>query len=137
MTDQERIEKGRVPATREERSGNCYEIAGRFVLQNPDCKLCHGHLFNEDHSTCGPLPHAWAVLPSGRVFEPYTGQIHCSHMAEEFFGMVAYEEYDCENAIVMMLKHKHFGPWNERSEKAHKDFVRNRDALDKQHEMNQ
>ena len=100
-----------VPKSQKNRDGRCYELAGRFIMANPDWDLVHATLYPytgkfKDRA----FPHAfaehgpWVYDP---VFNKFYVKLHYYH----FYRVTAAKTYTSDEACKMMLKTKHFGDW--------------------------
>jgi hypothetical protein len=95
--------------------GDCYVVAGHYALEHPleeHAHVCHGTAIGHGPIRGVRFGHAWievgdvvidqsngndAVMPKSVYYE--AGQIMDVH------------RYTCSEAIRMMAKHEHFGPW--------------------------
>ena len=106
-------------------NGDCYEAAGRFMMDNcsfgpPDCHgftLVHGEVMGQ-----GPLEgitygHAWVLDPSMNVIDKSNGrnlvlpkQLYYSVGQIDSIGNVY--EYTWDETRKLILRKEHWGPWD-------------------------
>lgn len=109
-------------------TGDCFPVAGRIVLDGDDgLRLVHGIATGQ-----GPIDgvrhwHAWVErtdhlpLPDGRsthiemVIDRSNGkEIEMPVVLYYRFGQITdVRTYTREQAAVLMVRHKHWGPWHE------------------------
>jgi len=96
----------------EEPTGECYANAGRHLMNsNHEGNLTHGIVKLPDGKS---INHAW--VDEGKtqgIFEPE----HVTHMSHDDFSTafnpVTHKVYDRKTMMLNMLKHKHWGPWED------------------------
>ncbi len=94
-------------------AGLCYTAALRWIRENPDCVLVHGSVLSEKLDK--RIDHAWCegneividlAMPVGaRIIE-----------REQYYRVIKPEvsrRYSSEDAIVLSIRTKHDGPWDE------------------------
>ncbi len=103
----------------EDRLGQCYILSGRYVLGHPNAELIHGIVTNRigDGRT---LEHAW-VEYDNIVFDPVIEQEFQKEIYYALFIPKIIERYNHEEVCKIMLRNKHWGPWNEQNP-PNKDF---------------
>lgn len=103
------------------RLGRCYELAGRELLERccSHTRLVHGMIARNGFV----VHHAWLEWEeewfrgSGTVcWEPVTDLTLPQDAFERLFGAEKQVEYTRDEASKLMLRTKHYGPWEERSE---------------------
>ncbi len=91
------------------RLGRCYELAGRRVLQG-EGTLVHGTITNGATARIG---HAWVIMEDGSVWEPISDQAMPMLVFVAFFHPEPILSYPREEALSLMARTAHFGPWHE------------------------
>lgn len=107
-----------------ERTGNGFGLAGVAMYRKPydedsyeglsvptPVSLHHGTTLWEGERD----EKAWLLLSDGRVWEPVSALI-CDR--DKFYEFAAAEEgdiYSADEAVLNMMEHRHFGPWEEPS----------------------
>lgn len=104
--------------------GDCYRVAGRLIM-TPEYEggmLCHGSVY---HPETGRHGHAWIEMPDGEFdvvicHDVANGNdLHLPRDVYYHFGKVEHvKRYTAEEAAKLMLRTKHFGPWDEVNVKA-------------------
>lgn len=99
------------------KTGDCYEAAGKFVLNNqstlPDLKLVHGTITS--NKEIGPAGHAWAEMGNDVVFDMSNGHEFVGRK-EDYYRHHKIKDvvpYSPDDAIQKMLEQEHYGPWHE------------------------
>ena len=95
------------------RLGRCFELAGSYVLSNPDLILVHGTIF----SSAEPLAHAWVEnsemevydLVENKTYGP--GEYYQKHDAKK---IVTYTQKELAAEVVETGT---WGPWKEKGYK--------------------
>jgi hypothetical protein len=101
-------------------TGRCYEIAYRFVMDNPEWLLIHGKLdlFDFLGKEYVKYYHAWA-RKGNEVFDPAH---NCIYKKEEWkkFKPIEIKIYSIKEANLEVIKPKwgkcHYGPWENKAE---------------------
>lgn len=110
-----------------EATGDCYEAAGRFILDEVDQSvedrfwLCHGLVVGTGASVKGvKFSHAWVEYtdPSGitMVIDNSNG-LHYQGLRDRYYDIGSIDpktvvRYSPTEARVQMLRHRHWGPWD-------------------------
>lgn len=97
-------------------SGNCYEVAGRFMLDShrtiPDLRLVHGTVTS--NKELGPFGHAWIeigdVVIDGSNDSSFVGRKEDYYKRGAIQDVVSYEP---QEALSQMSESGTFGPWHE------------------------
>jgi hypothetical protein len=113
--------KGTLDIMSGRRIGNCYEVAGDFMIEKSLqgtaelYKLVHGIVTGQGPIADVQHGHAWIEYSEARldlVFDPSTG----TTLPREFFYKIGQIEvvirYDWKEAKLLMSEHRHYGPWN-------------------------
>jgi hypothetical protein len=92
------------------RKGDCYEVAGRKVMEDTHLLLCHGVTHNT--LTGRFMGHAWNEL-GDMVFDFSNGNNIVMERKRYYkLGRIKkVRKYTSEEAMKLMLKHENFGPW--------------------------
>lgn len=97
------------------RLGRCYELSGRYILNNADVgrhygdKLVHGSIQGGNNPRIG---HAWVVTNNGKtVYEPATNKEWDADIFNHYFNAVPAKEYNFIDAMREMASNGHWGPW--------------------------
>lgn len=107
-----------------DRLGRCYELSGRYVLDNHDAILVHGsvngiRMTGKDRDN----PHAW-VEEGDEVFDPVMDQ---RIPKEAYYGMMqakVVKKYEWDEMAKTMLKAAHWGPWHQETNEAFEDIFK-------------
>ena len=103
-------------------SGDCMEVAARYVLenhaQNPNLILVHALVYGRGPIEGRRFTHAW-VLDGNTVIDKSNGlNVRMDRTAYERMGGVntdeegAYMEYDHRSLVTNLKLSKHWGPWD-------------------------
>jgi hypothetical protein len=91
-------------------TGDCYVVAAKLVAMEkvyPDYLVCHGEATGRHEIAGVRFGHAWIEGELGSmgpvVFDFSNGGNH----------IVPRERYTAQEAIVLMLRTGHYGPWDE------------------------
>ena len=100
------------------REGRCYELAMRGCLQAPEWELVHGEC--NGHPGAGTIGHAWLEF-DGEAYCPVLDKTMPIGDFLRMLGAQVHARYMLEDAICLMLRSGHYGPWNglRNSELAH------------------
>ena len=96
--------------------GACFKNAANYLVEHDlaDARLVHGTVsILQAKSADGagvPIDHAW-VECGGVVYDGVQRQFYDKADYYEKMRAAARRAYSREDALVNMLKHKHFGPW--------------------------
>jgi hypothetical protein len=96
------------------KKGDCYRAAGNYVLDHADAVLVHaigkpivGKLRGQHFA------HAWAVHKGQAIDLSNGGDIRMDELAYEvLFQTEEKITYNHEQVRVLVLQHKHWGPWD-------------------------
>ena len=106
------------PTKRRRRNGDCYEAAGRYIMDNFDSQLqlVHGEVSGQGAMEGTTFGHAW-VLDGDTVIDKSNGRdLRVPKVVYYALGGIDRIDnlhvYSREQALDRMLKHKHFGPWD-------------------------
>jgi len=101
-------------------TGRCYEIAFRFIMDNPEWLLIHGELdltffLGQQYAN---YKHAWAKNKNA-FFDPANNSIYQADEWEKF-KPTEINVYSIKEAVLEATKHglkkMHYGPWNNKTE---------------------
>ena len=99
-------------------TGDCYQAAGKYVLAHPDDKilLVHGEVAGRGRLSGKTFGHAW-VLDGDTVIDQSNGRnLRIPKAVYYAIGQVGeignVYTYTPERALVNVLRHKHWGPWD-------------------------
>ncbi len=87
-------------------TGTCFPDAGRFVTKNEEGTLIHGTVMSKGKR----IDHAWVEVSPEYVWEPQTKQ----YMTKKDWLLnepIEEARYDSEQAAILVLKNKNWGPW--------------------------
>ena len=93
------------------RMGRCYEIAMKFVTDNPSAKIFHGIINGKE----GRIYHAWNEI-EGKIYDPVSNRLYSPRNYEIAFKPIILKEYTSEQAIIENLRSGHYGPYHETPE---------------------
>ena len=110
---------GRTAARRKRpATGDCYEAAGRYIIDNydPGLRLVHGEVAGQGPLEGMTVGHAW-VLDGDMVIDRANGRdLRIPKVV--YYAMGAIDQidnvhvYTQKQAIQQMVQHEHFGPWD-------------------------
>ena len=93
--------------------GNCFQVAGMFVIDNPEFILCHGKVTNP--LTSRKHWHAWnekeGIVVDNANGNKFTGSIR-GYYEVGCIDKNKVKKYSFKEASKLMLKTKHFGNWD-------------------------
>ena len=94
------------------KKGDCFEIAGRNVMEHKGWKLCHGTVSGQGHLEGKRFDHAWNE-EGDIVFDNSNGRdiVMRKERYYELGKISDVKRYTREQAMKLMLKTKNFGPW--------------------------
>lgn len=98
----------------QDRLGRCYELAGRYASANERDTLVHGSIQGLGNPR---IQHAWVALENGNIWEPTTGEYWPKQAFEGLFHPQEDKHYGFEEALKNTLRYKHWGPWDQLSER--------------------
>lgn len=118
MLEEEEVEESRMKEAIEERLGDCYRLAGRYVMDHPEAILVHGTI-NGVRFTGKDFdnPHAW--IEEGE--EVYDLVWDKRFPKEVYYGMMQVKvnkKYDWDEMSEAIFKAKDWGPWEEEVKKS-------------------
>lgn len=90
-------------------SGTCYEDAWHFLIKEEEGYLIHGTAISLGRR----LGHAWVELPTGYVWEPYSGEYLTKERFQELVNPIEEHRYTVEEAAIMLARVGKHGPWSE------------------------
>jgi hypothetical protein len=99
-------------------TGDCYEAAGRYIMDNydPGLRLVHGEVAGQGPLEGMTFGHAW-VLDGDMVIDRANGR-NLRIPKVVYYAMGAIDQidnvhvYTQDQAIRQMVRHEHFGPWD-------------------------
>ena len=92
-----------------EPTGTCYEDAAKFVIKQDEGELVHGTAISLGRR----LAHAWVELPTGYIWEPYSGEYFTKERFQALVDPIEESRYTPEGVAIMTLRTGNFGPWTE------------------------
>lgn len=101
-----------------QRLGRCYELAGRYVMENPTATLVHGSIQGMGNPR---LDHAWAETRGGNIYEPITDREWEPKVFDAVFNPKERATYGGHDSLVKMVDTGHFGPWDDKQESLRED----------------
>ncbi len=97
------------------RLGNCYELAGQYVMEDRSRELVHGTIQRDPFP---PNPHAWVEFEGGGrwedpwlVWEPVSDEIYPRPVFYALFGAEVHNRYTFKAQWAMLQEHRDWGPW--------------------------
>jgi hypothetical protein len=88
------------------RLGRCYELAGRYVFDDPRWSLVHGTACCAD----GRVWHAWLKF-GDYIYDPVLDRSYSAHEYASTFDTEEDSTFTQREAAVTALKFGHWGPW--------------------------
>lgn len=99
-----------------DRLGRCYELAAKYVMNNPTSALAHGSIggpLAQANARGSPkIGHAWAIDADGEIFEPTTGRHFSRHDFRHLFDGVDWIVYTQDEVFRHVTRSGHWGPWD-------------------------
>jgi hypothetical protein len=94
--------------------GDCYLAAGKLAMDNEDYVLVHGMVSGRGELAGKRFGHAW--VEDGDTVLDYSNGNNLRIPKEVYYAIGNIKDEDCikytsTDACVMMLKEKHWGPW--------------------------
>src|SRR5574338_240597 len=91
------------------REGRCYKLAMRGYLQAPEWELVHGEC--NGHSGARKIAHPWLEF-DGEAYCPVLDKTMPIADFLRILGARVHARYSSEDAICLMRRSGHYGPWN-------------------------
>lgn len=113
--DMQRAHDRRTHQAAKPRGGDCYQAAGRYILDNPTADV---HLVHADVTGRGPMEgvrmgHAWVEDGDDVIDNANGGAVRLPRDVYHALGDVRNAvRYTPSEAMAMMAEHEHFGPWH-------------------------
>lgn len=92
----------------DDRLGRCYELSGRYVMNNVDTNLVHGTIQGAGKPR---ISHAWVILSNGDRFDPVTEISLPKDAFDRFYNSTEDVVYGQDEVFRMLAKNRHWGPW--------------------------
>ncbi len=99
------------------KGGDCYQVAGRMIMDNTvldDMMLVHGEVAGQGKLNGQRLGHAWIEIGDGDVAVDHSNGNNIIMRTEQYYKIgkiTKIRKYTKEQAMINMLKYKHFGEW--------------------------
>ena len=93
--------------TYQDRLGQCFEMAARYVIDHPVTELIHGSIQGYGAPR---LDHAWVDTGSG-IFDAVMGKHFTYDEWELFANPIEGDRFSYRTLSKLISKHKHWGPW--------------------------
>lgn len=96
------------------KGGDCYEVAGRMIMDHPEMLLCHGLVAGRGPLEGLWLGHAWCEA-GDVVFDRSSGK-RFEGRKEHYYEtgkITTVKKYRRDEACKLMLEKKNFGPWSD------------------------
>ena len=93
--------------------GDCYNIAGRLIVDNKDWLLCHGIVDGQGQLTGQKIGHAWNEHQD--VVFDYSNGKKIILRKEQYYALGKIKKvakYNREEALSMMSRYEHYGTWD-------------------------
>jgi len=97
-------------------SGDCFDVAGRLIMDMPDGTLVHACVNGQGPLEGIRMGHAW--VERGNVVVDHSNGKHREIPKELYYSIGGvrqepgqYVSYSSREAMQMMLSTEHFGPW--------------------------
>ncbi len=100
------LEQWRLASTFKDRLGSCYQLAGQAVVDDKG-DLIHGSIQGEDNPRIG---HAWVDTGEG-IYAPVIDKDLPYDFWIRFAKPIEEVRYTKTEAMIQMLRSKHWGPW--------------------------
>lgn len=114
----------RLKKAKKKRQGNCFSLAGQYVMDHKDSVLVHGVAAFMPHLVDIPFDHAWVELADGKIWEPITEMtmtakewesiarpVYWSGRYEVWAGLPT--RYDHQDLLARVRKEETWGPWHD------------------------
>jgi len=99
------------------RLGQCYQLSGSFVLNNPEWDLVHGTI-KKPNSSLRRIGHAWVekTIQDGRyqlrmVFDPVLDNEMPWDAYRRYTNAKEIKRYTSDQMVAIIAKEKNWGPW--------------------------
>lgn len=89
------------------RQGRCYELAYLTQQDKPDWTLVHGEV-DDGHGRA--IGHAW-IEKDDEVYDAVLDSVFLKVTYRLERWAVAFEQYSCTDAALLLIKTKNMGPW--------------------------
>lgn len=105
--------------TESKTTGDCFQVAGRNMMDNPppEMTLVHAYVSGQGPLKGKRYSHAWNEIgdvvidySNGRQIVMRKSQYYMLGQIEQKQG--EYKKYDQKEALRHMVKYKHWGPWD-------------------------
>ena len=95
--------------------GDCFVVAGHYVLEHPNTILVHGIVEGQGQLTGVLFSHAWVESGSTVIDKSNGNNIKMERKLYYHFGKIQekyLKKYSHKQATEYMLKEAHWGPWD-------------------------
>jgi hypothetical protein len=109
--DAPKVDRSNIPKNDIERQGRCFELAGRFVMDNPDWDVVHATLYPRLGNFGDSIYFHGYAQKDKIIFDPVFNQFFNADKHEKYYTTTDKRIYDHATAMKMMLKSGNYGPW--------------------------
>ena len=95
------------------REGDCYRLATQHIIAQQEGTLIHAEVWSAKQD--GMIGHALVETETGFIYEPVLDRYFKKDWLYKTYKVKELKRYTTEGAMVMMLKEKNYGPWEEAS----------------------
>lgn len=111
----ERLAHARAINTRYDpsRLGQCYVLTARRIMDqaihgDEASTLVHGSI---QGAGAAPISHCWVIEGDGGIWEPATDTVYDPDAFYRLFSAEEEHRFTPEEAMLLLSRTKHFGPW--------------------------
>jgi hypothetical protein len=90
------------------RAGRCFELSGRYQIDDPTWTLVHGTLYSAEFDIC--YGHAW-LKRDGWVYDAVQNETFCAEEYATRFGAEEIGSFSYREAARAVLDSGRWGPW--------------------------
>lgn len=115
------------------RRGDCASVAGNMVIDgNGQFILCHALVAGQQQLEGQRIFHSWAQMQD--VVFDYSNGKKIIMRKEKYYEIAKIKEedikkYNVDEVRKLLLKHRHWGPWDKELEKYHKEELKHANKM--------
>ena len=109
--DAPKVDRNSIPKNGIERQGRCFELAARFVMDNPDWDIVHATLYPRLGQFADRIYFHGYAQKGTVIFDPVFNQFFNAEKHEKYYTTTDKRIYNQATAMKMMLKSENYGPW--------------------------
>jgi hypothetical protein len=109
--DPPKCDRYSIPKNQIERNGRCFELAARFVMDNPDWEIVHATLYPRIGNFADQIYFHSYAQKGNIIFDPVFNQFYNADKHAKYYNTTDKRVYNSKVAIKKMLKSGNYGPW--------------------------